>query len=120
MVRNERLFKMEMEKKGDTRKCRYCHFTFSDFTTKGRLGCPACYDEFREDIDRILQQEHGWSVHTGKRYAGHTEGAPAPGDADVNRLTAELSLAIQREEYEIAALIRDTIRERIDSGASSS
>jgi protein arginine kinase activator len=104
-----------MEKKEGARECRYCHFTFSEFTTKGWLGCPNCYDEFREDIDRILQQMHGSSVHTGKRYAGHA--ADNLGDEDVNRLTAELSRAIKREEYEMAAVIRDKIRRQCGPGA---
>jgi protein arginine kinase activator len=97
------------------RECKYCHLKFSEFEATGLLGCPACYDEFKEDIDRVLEQEHGSSVHTGKRYAGHAD--RGPGDADVNRLTAELSRAIQKEEYETAALLRDKIRRQTGPGA---
>lgn len=107
---------MEKGEKGDTRKCRFCQFAFSDFTANGWLGCPACYDEFREDIDRVLQKTHGSAFHAGKRHAGHTEGGPASGGADVNRLRAELSTAIKREEYESAAVIRDKIRRLENSG----
>jgi protein arginine kinase activator len=98
---------MDIREKKDG-ECRYCRCTFSDFKATGMLGCPACYDEFREDIDAILVQTHGSSEHRGKRRAARPDGAP--GDADVKHLASELSDAVRREEYEVAALLRDKIR----------
>jgi protein arginine kinase activator len=94
--------------KEDERECRHCHLKFSEFKTKGRLGCPRCYDEFEKDVDAILKQIHGTAVHRGKRYSPRN--ADLMAGSDLARLHRELSDAIKREEFELAALLRDTIR----------
>ncbi len=83
---------------------------FSEFEATGLLGCAACYDEFQEDIDRILAQRGGAAVYSGKRRA-------TVADADVKQLTEELSDAIKREEFELAARIRDRIRSCSKTGS---
>jgi protein arginine kinase activator len=103
-------------KNEDTRECSHCRLLFSEFRTKGLLGCSACYEEFQPDIDAMLLTMHGTAVHKGKRSAAHADGAFA--DADVNSLSAKLADAIQREEYEQAALLRDKIRRLIGKEAS--
>ena len=94
------------------RECGNCHLKFSEFEATGMLGCAACYDAFREDIDRILVLRSGTAVHTGKRRA-----AAPDTDADVKHLTKELSDAIKREEFELAARIRDRIRSCSKTGS---
>jgi protein arginine kinase activator len=121
-IKNEvSLFLPEMAVKStteavDTRECSHCHLLFSEFLTKGLLGCSACYEEFQPDIDALLLTMHGTAVYKGKRSAAHAAGEFA--DADVNSLSARLADAIQREEYEQAALLRDKIRLLIGKEAS--
>jgi protein arginine kinase activator len=98
-----------------TRECGNCHLKFSEFEATGLLGCPACYGEFQEEIDRILELRYGAAVHTGKRYAVKVD--DRTGNTDVKKLTEELSDAVRREAFELAARLRDRIRK--DSAAQS-
>ncbi|HMD69302.1 MAG TPA: UvrB/UvrC motif-containing protein [Chitinivibrionales bacterium] len=88
----------------DDRECGHCHTKLSEFKATGRLGCPACYKEFEKDIESVRAKEH-----RGKRYAAR--GAALMAGADLEKLRRELTDAIAREEFELAALLRDTIRE---------
>jgi protein arginine kinase activator len=90
------------------RECSQCHLKFSEFKATGLLGCPACYSEFQEEIERIMARGSGPGVHSGKRYAAKIdEGAK---DTDIRHLTEELSDAVKREAFELAARIRDQIK----------
>jgi protein arginine kinase activator len=91
----------------DARECGHCHLKFSEFKSTGRLGCARCYDEFENDIEKILMQVHGATAHKGKRYS--KRGADLLAGADIQRMRRELSRAIAREEFELAALLRDAI-----------
>ena len=104
----ERVLKMS----DTSRECGNCHMKFSEFEATGLLGCAACYDEFREDIDRVLAQQNGAAVYAGKRRPVATDAK-----ADVKQLTEELSDAIKREEFELAARIRDRIRSCSKTGS---
>ncbi len=97
----------------DTRECGHCHMKFSEFQATGLLGCARCYEEFEKDIDEILVRTHGATTHTGKQYTPHN--AEVPAGPDLDRLRRELSDAIGREEFELAAQLRDAIR---DAGAN--
>lgn len=86
------------------RECGHCHTKLSEFKATGRLGCSACYKEFEKDIGPVRAK-----AHRGKRYAAR--GAELMSGADLEKLRHELTDAIAREEFELAALLRDTIRE---------
>ncbi len=86
------------------RECGHCHTKLSEFKATGRLGCPACYKEFEKEIGPVRAK-----AHRGKRYAAR--GAELMSGADLEKLRRELTDAIAREEFELAALLRDTIRE---------
>ena len=38
--------------------CPVCGFPWSDFLHERHLGCPACYDAFREQLVPLLQAHH--------------------------------------------------------------
>jgi protein arginine kinase activator len=56
----------------------------------------------------MLLQVHGSAKHKGKHYS-RREAALMAGE-DVEKLRTELSDAIAREEFELAALLRDRLR----------
>jgi protein arginine kinase activator len=87
----------------DDRECGHCHTKLSEFKATGRLGCPACYKEFEKEVEPLRA-----SAHRGKRYSAR--GADLMAGADLGKLQRELTDAIAREEFELAALLRDTIR----------
>ena len=52
----------EMEESDATKeKCPQCGFSQADFKKTGRLGCPACYDHFKDGVDGL----QGEGLETG-------------------------------------------------------
>lgn len=94
---------------GDSPECKQCGLTLADFRSTGRLGCSHCYGAFGHSLRELLRRVHGGTSHVGWRYAG---GDPevTKRDARLTELRRELQRAIEREEFESAAAIRDEIR----------
>lgn len=98
-----------------TEPCSFCELTFDNFRESGRLGCPHCYTSFEDRMRRLLGRIHGASQHAGKVYL------PAdPAAADLGRrldgLRRGLQRAIDAEDFERAAVLRDLIREHETAG----
>lgn len=91
-------------------ECEFCGLTLQDFKKTGRLGCSHCYVTFDEHLRSLFRQLHGGTQHVGKVYL-----PPDPTEAEradqLNRLRRKLESAVQREEFERAAQIRDQIHE---------
>ena len=91
------------------KKCPNCKTTFNEFKTKGKFGCANCYLTFKEEIKPILNSIQTSSEHIGK--------IPQKVDGKIKikrkilSLKEKLQIAIKNEEYEIAANIRDKIKE---------
>ncbi len=105
--------------KGRTAVCPACRTTFAEFKQHGLLGCAQCYVCFEKELGPLLERAHdGLSQHRGKVLARGGRPAPAPGAlAEVEarsdrlrRLKSELERAVQAEQYERAAQVRDEIR----------
>jgi protein arginine kinase activator len=98
----------ESEKIGKVH-CSFCGYAYSNFKRVGRFGCPECYISFRTQVLPLLRQIHGSVVHRGK---SPEEAGPKAGlKRELARLKNELNRAVEVEEYEKAAKIRDRIRE---------
>jgi protein arginine kinase activator len=93
----------------DMSRCRSCGLTYKEFRETGRLGCSACYDAFKEQLKLLLRRIHGSNVHTGKS-PRLSQGAFEK-KREIENLKAELGQAIDREDFETAAQIRDRIRD---------
>jgi protein arginine kinase activator len=89
-------------------QCPACGIRYSQFARTGRLGCADCYGAFEAQLKQILRRVHGATRHHGR--------APRGADAstlrrrDLGRLREELNRAVEREEFELAAQLRDRIR----------
>ncbi len=93
--------------------CSICGSTFDDFVNGGRLGCPECYDTFRDRLRGVLKNIQGGVRHTGKGSpeARRIKAQTAPKElTEEEKLKNELDVAIKNEEYEKAAELRDKIR----------
>ncbi|HEX7024418.1 MAG TPA: UvrB/UvrC motif-containing protein [Gemmatimonadales bacterium] len=93
--------------------CPVCGATLRDFRETGRVGCAECYRAFDAPLRELLRRLHGSTHHTGMRYTG-TEAAAAPAEPDLvaRDLREELRRAIEAEQFERAAELRDLLRER--------
>jgi protein arginine kinase activator len=91
--------------------CQRCGGTLQDFRESGRLGCPDCYRSFEVPLRDLLRRLHGSTQHVGERYAdkaGASPAAPAPPQAA--ELREQLRLAVETENFELAAELRDRLR----------
>lgn len=95
-------------------KCQSCGFTYQDFKKVGRFGCSECYESFRKQLDPLLKRIHGANRHIGKVPLAAGPSGPVPERVremqDIRALKAELEKAIQAENFEEAAKLRDKIR----------
>lgn len=88
--------------------CPSCGMTFADFKAAGRFGCWRDYEHFRRDIVPLLEKIHGSAQHRGRVPA--RLGERLEREKLLAGLQKELAQAIEREEYERAAELRDRIR----------
>jgi len=92
----------------DAGACGSCGGTLQDFRESGRLGCPDCYDAFNQHLRGLLRRLHGSSQHVGEQYT-REEGGPSGGPS-LAQLRERLRRAVETENFELAAEIRDRIR----------
>jgi protein arginine kinase activator len=90
--------------------CPDCGITYAEFRRQGRLGCPGDYEVFAEPLREILEKVHGSAEHTGK--VPRRARADMEGPRELMRLRRELREAVEREEYEEAARLRDEIKQK--------
>lgn len=92
--------------------CENCHTTYDEFLQRGRFGCSQCYKSFNLELGRTLRGIQGAEAHTGKRPKGRMSqaGRILNDLSEEQRLSFELQKAIENEEYEEAARLRDLIR----------
>ena len=98
-----------LEKPKVARKCPNCKATYDDFRESGRMGCSECYRTFSKELLPLLRRLHGSVQHTGKVPLKKV-GVGKKGK-EITELRRELQKAIEKEEYEKAAVIRDKIKE---------
>ena len=94
--------------------CPACQLAFDEFKASGRLGCARCYDAFAEQLLPLIKRIHGAQKHTGRR--PNPDGSAAARGFELQRLRRELRAAIEAENYEQAAAVRDRIRRQGDGG----
>lgn len=90
--------------------CRSCGATLQDFRESGRLGCPDCYRTLGEPLRELLRRLHGATRHTGERYAAPGVASPSPNMKSSLELREQLKRAIESEDFELAAQLRDQLK----------
>jgi protein arginine kinase activator len=90
--------------------CPTCGIKYMEFRADGRLGCPADYEVFRTGLVPILQRIHRATRHVGKSPRRRAVHRTTP--AELLDLRQQLRRAVESEEYELAAHLRDTIRQK--------
>ena len=89
--------------------CPNCGFTLAQFQKEGTLGCPADYEVFEKMLRPLIEKAHdGRTTHVGK--------IPSSTPLDTKEqmqllnLRQQLEAAVQSEDYELAAKLRDEIK----------
>jgi protein arginine kinase activator len=93
----------------DQQVCPICGISFYDFRSRGRLGCANDYDCFSKQLEPLIANIHGATIHVGK--------VPVVSNSQLSycstqliKLRRDLDIAIGEEDYELASKIRDEIK----------
>ena len=92
-----------------TKACSTCGMTYDDFRKVGRLGCADCYTTFKRSLGSLLKRIHGSPLHVGKSPMRLVKPAKVA-KSELLDLKRKLERAIESEEFEDAAKLRDQIR----------
>lgn len=91
-------------------RCPSCGMTAAQLRQTGRLGCSMCYSHYDEYLRGLLRRLHGGTKHVGK--------VAMPADPKENdRIARMISLrrslqrAVEAEDFEFAASLRDQLRQ---------
>jgi protein arginine kinase activator len=100
--------------------CTSCGLSFDEFIRTGLLGCPQCYQSFGDVLSHILRRLHGVSHMTGSNgqeghkhpaKTEHSKGDAKPGGQTAREeLEIKIELALLEENYELAAQLRDQLK----------
>lgn len=90
--------------------CPQCGFTIERLRKEGSLGCPLDYKVFEDALLPLLQRAHnGKTAHCGK------VPTKIPQDTkrfvELSQLRRQLEEAVRDEDYELAAQLRDKIKQ---------
>lgn len=99
--------------------CPDCGLAFSEFRDNSLLGCAGCYAAFEAPLTSLLERAHeGGNHHIGKvpRRGG---GASEQRQLLITRIRKRLNDAVEAEDYELAAQLRDDLNGLETGGGSS-
>lgn len=91
------------------RSCSFCGLAFSEFKETGRLGCPHCWSSFEGELRGLVRRIHGGSQHLGKVYLS-PDPTVSEREKRLEALRRKLQRAVDLEDFERAAELRDEIR----------
>ncbi len=90
-------------------KCPRCGFTQADFKKAGRLGCSECYKTFAEGLEGLLKTMHKGTRHVGKVPDSMRQSREL--SDKLKSLQKKLTKAVEDENFEQAAALRDEIKQ---------
>lgn len=93
-------------------RCDFCGSTYSDITKSGHVGCAKCYEIFGDQLLPSIRRIHGNTAHCGKNSAQSKPKSSQPSKEDkIKELQQQLNTAIEEQNFEYAAELRDKIKE---------
>ena len=91
------------------KSCTNCGMTYENFRNTGKFGCSHCIDSFKGRLKPVIKSIQGYDRHIGK--IPKRAGGDYKIQMDIERLKNDLKGAVEREEYELAAELRDKIND---------
>lgn len=90
--------------------CPACGITFREFRSQGLLGCPRDYEVFDKNLSPLIERAHDGGTHHVGKVPARLGGEPSK-RVKMARLKKSMREAVEQEDYELAAKIRDEISE---------
>ncbi|MCI1964875.1 MAG: UvrB/UvrC motif-containing protein [Oscillospiraceae bacterium] len=103
------------EDAAEVKHCPCCGASFQDILRSGKIGCAECYHTFADQLAPFLRKIHGSVSHRGKTAGGGDLPQVLP-KAQLSVMHQQLREAIQSENFEQAAALRDKIHEMEEDG----
>lgn len=100
---------LAMDKDIEYIKCPNCNITYEEYRETGKLGCSRCYETFEKQLKLIIKNMYSNEEYIGKSPKKCNDNIYI--SKQIRILKEELNRAIDKEEYEKAADIRDKIKE---------
>ena len=92
-----------------TKQCPECGCTFDEIMENSLLGCAKCYEYFAEELKPVIGR-----LHANASYVPNSVSAPMeekkPAENELETLKKRLKKAVDEEDYELAAKLRDEIK----------
>jgi len=90
--------------------CPVCKTSLKEFKASGKLGCPNCYEAFREEISNIIKRIAPFERHVqdAVKTIPIKEKKPTK-EEKIKALRDEMKQAVAEERYEDAAKIKKQI-----------
>lgn len=104
-----------------TLRCPNCNTTWDRLKHDGRAGCAACYAAFRSQLIEVMARVQRGESHVGKspreaqKRRRRAENLRARREHQLELLNNRLKEAVAAEKYEVAAKLRDKIKEVTNS-----
>ncbi len=94
----------EGEEKSDSKRCPTCGYPLAEYRRTHKLGCASCYDAFREQLEEEEEKLRNGEESVAKKEVTEYDA--------LTQLEQRLQAAIERENYEEAARLRDLIKQQ--------
>lgn len=89
--------------------CPACGLGEADFLKRGRLGCPECWTHLAPLLGPLVAKVQQGAEHLGRAPTGAR--SPEQVRRRLQAARGEMRAAVESEDYEAAARLRDLIRE---------
>ena len=98
------------------KRCQGCGWTLEQIQNTGLVGCAQCYDTFEKELGQVIKHVQGKDRHVGASPAGTPE-TQGQGADQLEALRAQMAQAVEKEDFEQAAVLRDKIKALEGEGA---
>ncbi|MBQ9795661.1 MAG: UvrB/UvrC motif-containing protein [Clostridia bacterium] len=89
--------------------CPVCKTTLKEFKTTSKLGCPNCYEIFKDEISNILNRIAPSNKHSQDTIKFKPVKTKLTKEEKIAELREEMKQAVSEERYEDAAKIKKQI-----------
>ena len=97
-------------KVNNVKRCKFCKTSIEEIANTGKLGCENCYSAFYNELLPFIKKVHGSVRHVGKKPGKFSASADnVSKENKLYELKEKLKEAIERQEFEQAAVLRDEI-----------
>lgn len=89
--------------------CPVCKTTLKEFKASGKLGCPNCYEVFREEVTKVIKRIAPFEKHKQDAIKTKEIKQKLTKEEQIKDLREQMKQAVAEERYEDAAKIKKQI-----------